>query len=487
MTHSNISDTQSYKISKILDDVLSLCKPSENELDILLNIDKNIKKEIKKEFSSFIVDVITGGSFAKGTNLKLNTDIDIFILIDQKIGEKEFEKLALDIGFKALKNHRPRTRYAEHPYVEGFVKIDNDKNDLDKFIRINLVPCYDVQKGMWKSAADRSRFHVEYMKKMLDEKQKDDVRLLKMFLKSIRVYGAEISTSGFSGYVSEVMVLKYGDFKNVINYFANLTKENSIIRINQENEDQETSDKFKTPIVILDPIDNNRNLGAAISTESLAKFIQSSRSFIKNPSVDYFRVSSSSNNKNIKNNEYGKHIKKLTDNIIFIKFNYKYNSPDVIWGQLKKTAKAIIRELEQNGFEIIRHSIYSNEQDLAIIAILVKYIELPKFSIKTGPSVFMKDESEKFIDTNFHKSKSIWFDDSKITCILERDETNIIKIIKTMLKDNIKKIGIPKGLIDTMSKQIDIYTIDDSRNDKIVENLTYDLLSKDQRIFYSGY
>ncbi|MGD1835085.1 MAG: CCA tRNA nucleotidyltransferase [Nitrososphaeraceae archaeon] len=484
MAYNNIHDNQNYNITKILDDALLLSKPSDKELEILLNIDKNIKTEIKKEFSSSIVDVITGGSFAKGTNLKLKTDIDIFILINPQLEEKKFEKLALDIGFKVLKNHNPRTRYAEHPYVEGFVKIDNHNNNLDNFVRINLVPCYDVEKGMWKSAADRSRFHVEYMKSMLNERQKDDVRLLKMFLKTMGVYGAEISISGFSGYVCEVLILKFGDFYKVINYFANLIKMDSVISISQDSEDQESTSKFKTPVVILDPIDNNRNLGAAISSESLAKFIQSARSFIKNPSINYFKISNQSNKSNL-TNEYKKHIKKITGNIIFINFKYKYTSPDIIWGQLKKTAKAITRELDQQGFEIIRHTIYSNEKDLAIIAIFVKYIELPKFYFKTGPSIFMKDESEKFIDTNANKSTSMWFDNSKISCIIERGETNIIKIIKTMLKENIKNIGIPKGLIDTMSKQFDIYTINDLKNDKIVENLTYDLLSKDPRIFYT--
>jgi len=35
---------------------------------------------------------------------------------------------------------------------------------------------------------------------------KDDVRLLKQFLQSNSVYGAEIAKQGFSGYVAEVLV-----------------------------------------------------------------------------------------------------------------------------------------------------------------------------------------------------------------------------------------------------------------------------------------
>ena len=431
--NNNADSNQTNKISKIIDDVLKSCKPSNHELEILSNIDRNIKKEIREKFSSLIVDVITGGSFAKGTNLKFDTDIDVFILIDPNIEEKKFEKLALDIGFTALKDHNPRTRYAEHPYVEGFVKID-EKIRSNQFVRINLVPCYNVQKGKWKSSADRSQFHVKYMKRMLNENQKDEVRLLKIFLKTIEVYGAEISTSGFSGYVSEVLILKFGDFKSVINYMANITKPNTIISINSSDNNHEQLLKFDSPVIILDPIDNNRNLGAAISSNSLAKFIQNARSFLKRPSISYFDVSINQYKNSFMNDRYEEHIKNLSDNIIFIKFKYEYNSPDIIWGQLKKTAKAITRYLTEKDFEIIRHSIYSNDNDMAIIAILVKYSELPKFYYKIGPSIFMKDESEKFIDTNINKSISMWMDDLKIACVSERDESNIIKIIDTMLK-----------------------------------------------------
>ena len=43
-------------------------------------------------------------------------------------------------------------------------------------------------------------------------------------VKGIGIYGAELSIAGFSGYVTEVLVLKYGDFKNVIKNIATMKK-----------------------------------------------------------------------------------------------------------------------------------------------------------------------------------------------------------------------------------------------------------------------
>ena len=69
-----------------------------------------------------------------------------------------------------------------------------------------LVPCYNVTIGNWKSSADRSPYHTSYMKENLNTYLIEQVRLLKKFLKSIGVYGSQLAISGFSGYVTEVLI-----------------------------------------------------------------------------------------------------------------------------------------------------------------------------------------------------------------------------------------------------------------------------------------
>src|SRR5665648_914705 len=122
-------DFKDLDIDKITDKVLKLIKPTLKDLQILQSIEKK----------------------------KKDMDIDIFILIDKDTNEHEFEKIALDVGFKCLKGYHPITRYSEHPYVEGFVFLNNNNNK--EHVRLNVVPCYSVEKGNWKSSADRSQYH----------------------------------------------------------------------------------------------------------------------------------------------------------------------------------------------------------------------------------------------------------------------------------------------------------------------------------------
>ena len=88
------------EIDKIADKVLKLINPSFKDLEILKSIEKKIKDEIYSYKIPQIVDVKTGGSFAKDTNLKKDMDIDIFILIDKNTNEQDFEKTSTKCWFQ---------------------------------------------------------------------------------------------------------------------------------------------------------------------------------------------------------------------------------------------------------------------------------------------------------------------------------------------------------------------------------------------------
>ena len=109
---------------------------------------------------------------------------------------------------------------------------------------------------------------------------KGEVRILKKFFLHIDVYGAEIAKEGFSGYVSEVLISYFGSFEKTIKKISELKKEQVIGK---------STKKFDSPVVIIDPIDNNRNLGTAISMDNLGKFVLASRAFLKKPSKNFFK------------------------------------------------------------------------------------------------------------------------------------------------------------------------------------------------------
>ena len=469
------------EIDKIADKVLKLIKPSFKDLEILKSIEKKIKDEIYSYKIPQIVDVKTGGSFAKDTNLKRDMDIDIFILIDRNTNERDFEKLALNVGFKCLKEYHPITRYSEHPYVEGFVSLNNNNRE---HVRINLVPCYNVEKGLWKSSADRSQFHTEYMKKNLTSDQKNQIRILKAFLKGIGIYGAELSIAGFSGYVTEVLVLKYGNFKNVIKNIATMKNKGEVIAI--ENTTNNNNLKFQSPIIIIDPVDSNRNLGTAISSESLSRFIFGARALLKNPSLEFFNINS--NKKRISLDKNLQKVSQLLPYILVLEFKFKIRSSDIIWGQLKKLTKSFAQRLNDKEFVTIKSECYIYNTNSAKLLFLLKFINLSPFLQKKGPSIFMEKEVFQFVKKNKETSSIIWIqDDMSIMCLKKREDINAVKFLDRSIKLEKLNLGIPKGLIADLDNGFKIYKVNKNRLKNIhTQKIIHDFIFKDMILFESA-
>jgi len=419
-------------IDDITREISDSSSPSKLNQKKLEKISREIGNEIMNFKDNRILEVIVGGSFAKGTWLE--NDIDYFIMIESTVERKEFEEIGKSVGFYALRKYKPYLRYSEHPYVEGIVDG----------IRINIVPCYKVEKNKWKSAADRSPFHTIFMQSSLNDYLKGQVRVLKKFLKSIGIYGSQISVSGFSGYVTEVLVLKYGSFRNVLQTFADL-KPNYIISLESLNE--KATGKFDSPIIIIDPIDSNRNLGAAISSECLAKFVLASRLFLNEPSIEFFKRPRKSSSKIINS---------FKSNLLIIEFKIQERSPDILWGQLKRKLTSISKQLENARFKVIKKICFTDEKEHAVFIFMIEFTNLSKLNLNLGPEIFRKNETNSFIKKRGKSSIMLWTDDVRIVSIEERKKTSIKEHASQIIQKDIES-GSRMGATQDLSNGYSIY------------------------------
>ena len=399
-----------------------------------------------------VVGFELGGSYAKGTWLPEKADIDIFVKFNKKTSEKDFRNIGTKIGFQSLKKHKPYTRHAEHPFVEAI--IDGT--------RVNVVPCYDVNKGEWKSATDRSIYHTKFMLQKLSNSMKGDVRILKKFLQHIEVYGAEIAKEGFSGYVVEVLIFYFNSFEKTIKKISELKKGQIVGK---------STKKFNSPIVIIDPVDNNRNLGTAISIDNLGKFVLASRIFLKKPSKKFFK-------KPISNR-----IMKNVDKITVVQFRFSGRSDDIIWGQIKRASNALKTQLELGGFTVLRNSAIKDEKENAALIFLLHTKKIENSLVRVGPEISSKDHSEKFISANLKKSQLMWInEEGKIQSLQKRKYDDAISFLQNLLKNNLKNSGIPKGLEKDFKKGVKIINANKVSNKSIKEAIA-NITVTDETIF----
>src|SRR5712691_5045550 len=382
-----------------------LCTPTDDEEKRLADTVERVAAKTRLASTHFpeTRGVVLGGSFAKGTWLPGEADIDIFVKLSPEVDETRFEEVGLKVGFEATKGYPRGKKYAQHPYTEA--RVDG--------VVVNIVPCYDVQAGQWKSAADRSPFHVELVKARLSEAQKLDVRLLKKYMKGVGVYGAEIEKEGFSGYACEVLVLKHGSFSEVLKRFADL--------------------KAAAPERLLslpDPVDERRDLAKAISNENTARLVLAARAYLRRPTLQFFLGKSGRRRPNLKGH------------VIGITFTHAESSEDILWGELKRTMKHLSGHIARAGFVLARTEIASDDTRESAFLILPEVRELSPMEKRLGPSVLMEREADEFLAKNSNRAKLVWVGEGgQLQILKNRDDLRLTDFLKQVLRGGVTKMG----------------------------------------------
>ncbi len=358
-------------------------KPSSAQIIKEKNFIDNITKKIEKMPGSHLYAVVAG-SFGKGTQLKDKKDFDVFVIYPPSLEKDKFVEEGLSLGQKVFKGNFWEKAYSQHPYIRGIINGH----------KVEIVPAYKIEPNEpIISAVDRTVLHLMFVLKNMSEIQKDETRLLKYFMQYVGCYGADTSVSGFSGYLCELLILFYGDFETVIEKAANWE---GAIKFTLLKEQHVNLARFSDSLVAIDPIDDNRNVASAVSLKQMSLFISASRSFLENPSMDFFRP------KNNRQVTYHQLIGKLDNfSMAIIRFDVRDLLKEIVWSKVKSSTKKLIAHLEFSDFDVLKYDVYHKEgQDKCYLLILLDTLELPKFKKIIGPLVSDYKSSQNYLSNN---------------------------------------------------------------------------------------
>ena len=425
----------------ILKKVLKKVAPSPAKVKLVSELEKKLLQTARSAGANPLIC----GSVAKGTWLADKNELDLFLLFPETIERKEFEQKGLALAKKIASAFKAKfeLEYAEHPYVHAFVKFGKETFDLD------IVPCYDAPAEKIKSAVDRTPHHVKFILENISAEQKDQVRLLKKFLAAAGCYGADLRTSGFSGYLSELLILKYGNFQKVLEAVSSWTAGTSIDLKNPNPAHAELFKKFHAPLIVIDPVDANRNVGAAVSAESFFKFISAARAFLSKSTERFFFPVSQ---KPLSSAEIKKQIKLRGSNFCAIKFARPRTHGDIIWTQLRKVLKTFERALHTAGFKLLKADSYFDEKFCVLIFEFESW-EISKTTKHAGPSIYAHKPSEGFL--NHYAGKKVFIEGENWFVETEREFTDVESFLKNFLKQSEKELllaGVPSKLASPMRK-----------------------------------
>ncbi len=293
----------------------------------------------------FDVEVRLAGSFSKNTFLA-DPDIDMFMMFPLDTDPERLKTIGLQAGDDILHGER---MFSDHPYTRGtFEGLD-----------VDMVPCYRLESTEHiKSAVDRTPFHTAYINSRLTEEGCDQVRLLKKFMKGIGTYGAEQDSRGFSGYLCELLVVKYGSFRGVLE--ASLRwRGRAVIEIEGRGPD------MKGPMVVYDPVDNRRNVASAVHLDTMSLFIAAAKDYLRSPSMEFF----------FPRDRYVMSRQELVDRtvahgsrVVSVSFDKPEGAiEDNLQSQLWKTQYAIAKKLDTFGFNVLRAAHAMDDEHLTVV------------------------------------------------------------------------------------------------------------------------
>ena len=376
------------KIRKILATVLTTVKPTQKERDRLAELAHRIADYIREEGAP--CELV--GSAARDTWISGEHDLDLFIMLPTTLTREELEIEGLRIA-KSVADRADsyEMRYAEHPYIharfEGY--------------RVDLVPCYRVSRlNELKSSVDRTPFHNKYVLSKIGGLE-DEVLLLKQFMKCARVYGSELRVCGFSGFLSELLIIHYGSFLAVLEaaccWRGGLLIEPGVSASQRAADEKIGHGGVFEPLCMIDPTDSNRNVAAALSLDQFYVFVDAARRFLTEPSIEYFFAEQGPD---VDKSEIIEAMKARETDLLAIVFETPDMVEDIVYPQLYKMEESVLSLLTEHEFTVLGSAVSvrpASEVTITIV-LLIELVSrrLPSLEKHVGPPVYMRKHAERF-------------------------------------------------------------------------------------------
>jgi len=438
------------------EEVLDRIRPPSSEYLLVRDAVNKIVKllEEAKQFFGIDYTVSVQGSFAKDTWLSGDVDIDVFLLLDKNycLSIAAVDRMLRTLERKVFNGYRVEYSYAQHPYIRVYVEP----------VWVEIVLGCRIEAGEKPlTAVDRTPLHTSYVKEYLKPWQRDEVRLLKKFMKGIGVYGAEIAVRGFSGYLVELLIATFGCFRRVLEVAAGW-KPPIYIAPPGTTLEQARKLRRKYPDSVMfvpDPVDPSRNVAAAVSRRSLALFVLASTLYLKMPSKAFFFPPKPPSSPNKLLEKAGWRAKRI---IVVLLESSERVVEDIAWGIGWRVARRIASLLKSLGFSVADYSVYADTKSIWVL-VEVEEEAKPPLVLHRGPPAWKKDNVVRFVEKHLvPTSVGPWVTEDGTLYVFKRPlHVNPKEAIASRIKE-----WLPKS---ASNYSVSIYRLDEAVNKGLLD------------------
>ena len=421
-------------MKEILDRVIGkITLPQHEKLSMdkeLLDFESRLKPQLKKHGARIFI----GGSMAKQTLIKRDHtyDIDVFVLFPYKLKDKSaklseiLEQILKSSKIKHARLHGSRDYFQVH----------------FRNLVLEMIPILEIKNaGQAVNITDISPLHVAFVMKKIkaDKRIADEIRLAKAFCYASDCYGAESYIRGFSGYSLEVLVSYYKSFMNFIKAASRWNTEEKIFidpvkyyKSKAAAMSSMNEAKLISPLVLVDPVQKQRNVTAALSHETLKRFVAAAKDFLAKPRETFFFK------KKVDINQWKAMAKKSKSKLVMLRASSSKDKTDVAGAKLKKLYEFLEFMMKKHDFRIVNGFFDFDEKTFdARFYFIIK--EPSRAYLVKGPPLSVEarhlDAFRKRWPKAFVKDKRLW-------AKAKRDIVNVNQLLKSLSKPQLKQMGI---------------------------------------------
>ncbi len=472
MSNSRSSDMTSDSTAqlRIISEAMALLSPTAKEseqakavADLAVKCVKNCCEKLSISYSN--IQLV--GSLAKGTWLRGDYDIDIFILFPSE--ERNNFRALVDELTKCLPSEfserglslRTLRKHSTHPYVYLF----------NKDISIDVVPAVDVRSIPTETfgvltPVDRTPLHTEYIIEKIGQQPglEREIRVFKKFLKSIGSYGSEIKTQGFSGYLTELVVIYSRSAINAIRKFATITP-GAIFHLDSPRltAEEALSKWGKASFYFPDPTDPNRNVASVVSPSTLSNIKLACESFLHFPSSSFF--------KSPQPLPLSAHRESDLQFLKFIQIETGLLPEDRIWSQLWKNARKTKEYLTRLGFPIIEVRPTEIDPNLFLFVVYSLSETNSPLILEKRIDAYSNQSFKKFI--GILKSSSRYgprINDFELESWIKKPRKKLLDVLKQMVNEGYIRWS---RSVDAQIKRIQMIPSFDQLDISILSNISF--------------
>lgn len=430
---------------ELLDDVKAKWRPTDREA---AEIEKAAASFVKKlgtalKRAKIKAKPVVGGSGAKGTWLRGMHDIDVFVCFDYAKYKGRSGELSEFLA-AAMKKAFPK-----HERLHGsrdYFRIPSQGCNFE------IVPILKIRKASQAlNITDVSLLHSEWVRGKIRKNKAlaDEIRLAKAFCKAQRVYGAESYVRGFSGYACEVLTAHCGSFLKLITAATKWKKQISAGRkiiIDAENHYRKRDPlrelnqaKVQSELIVIDPVQPDRNATAALSNETLGKFIAAAEAFTRKPAKIFLEKQEITIDK-LRQEAKGKQL-------VIVEAEPVRGKEDVVGAKLVKAYEHMLLQLKEKGFAVEESGWEweKNKKGPALFWHVMRKGE-PGPELRYGPPLSNKLHAEKFREEHTgKKGRRLFEKNGRLYAEIEREYKQPQKLVSHLtsedayLKDKAKR------------------------------------------------